>query len=408
MQTRLFKFLSIAPALLAIIVDYFGWGLVYPLATAIINDPHSTLVPASTSLDMRDFYLSLSFLLYPLCMLFGSSSLGDLSDIYGRKKVLFFCTIGIGLSFLCMGFGVVLSSLWIFLLGRALSGFMAGTVPIAQASVIDMSSPEDKPFNLGLLSLTFSVGLVLGPLVGSILSDKTLSSWFGYTTPFFFSAILAFLAAGWIRVKFNHIERLHPTKTFSLFRPLILFKEAFQNSQLRFLAIVLFLFQFGISLYIQTILIFLNSSLHYTSVGLGLFWVVMGIGFIIGLALLRKLTQIAAPASRLIFYSLIGQAITIILSSIFVTETPLWILGFLFAVVNPTSYALLMALFSDVAPQESQGWVMGIWGAIVALAFVTGAICNNLVPHLGANPVIFLGGAVVGLAGLILYKAVKR
>lgn len=408
MQSRMSKFLTIAPALLAIIVDYFGWGLVYPLATAIINDPNSTLVPATTTLQMREFYLSLSFLLYPLCMLFGSSSLGDISDIFGRKKVLFFCTIGIGLSFLCMGVGLATSSLVLFLIGRAVSGFMAGTVPIAQATVVDLSSPEDKPFNLALLSLTFSVGLIIGPLIGSILSDTELSRWFGYETPFFFSAILAFIAAVWIQVKFNHPERLHPTKTFSLLRPLILFKEAFQNAQLRTLSFVLFLFQFGVSLYIQTILIFLNSTLHYTSVGLGLFWVVMGIGFIVGLALLRKLTQTAIPATRVIFYSLIGQALAIILSSLFITQTPLWILGFLFAVVNPSSYALLMAVFSDVAPQESQGWVMGIWSAVVALAFVAGGLCNNLVPILGVDPVIFLGGAIVGLAGVILYKSVKR
>ncbi|MGH2611591.1 MAG: MFS transporter [Rhabdochlamydiaceae bacterium] len=408
MQTRLSKFLSIAPALLAIIVDYFGWGLVYPLATAIIDDPNSSLMSETTTLQMRDFYLSLSFLLYPLCMLFGASSLGDISDIYGRKKILFLCTLGIGFSFLCMGFGLVISSLWLFLFGRAVSGFMAGTVPIAQASVVDVSSPEDKPFNLALLSITFSIGLVLGPLIGSLLSDSRLVKWFSYTTPFFFSALLAFIAAAWIQVKFNHVERLHPTKTFSLLRPLILFKEAFQNLQLRALTVVLFLFQFGISLYIQTILIFLDSVLHYTSVGLGLFWVVMGFGFIIGLAFLKKLTQTSIPALRIIFYSLIGQAIVLILSSLFVSETPLWILGFVFGVINPASYALLMAVFSDVAPQESQGWVMGIWSAVVALSFVAGGVCNNLIPWMGIDPVIFLGGAIVGLSGFILHKAVKR
>ena len=401
------KFLSIAPALLAIIVDYFGWGLVYPLATDVINDPSSGLVPSSATLDMREFYLSLSFLLYPLCMLFGSSSLGDISDIYGRKKVLFFCTLGIGFSFLCMGFGLAISSLWLFMIGRAVSGFMAGTVPIAQASVVDISSPEDKPLNLALLSITFSVGLVLGPLIAGVLSDKALAGWFGYTTPFFFSAFLAFVAAAWIQRKFNHVEKLHPTKTFSVFRPLILFKEAMQNKELRSLAFVLFLFQFGVSLYVQTILIFLNTKLHYTSVGLGFFWVVMGCGFVIGLILLKKLTQTSIHVTRLILYSLIGQAITLILSSVFTTEVPLWILGFLFAVVNPSSYALLMSVVSDAAPQESQGWVMGVWSSTVALAFVAGALCNNLVPHFGIDGVIFLGGALVAISGFTLYKSVK-
>ncbi len=408
MQTRMSKFLSIAPALLAIIVDYFGWGLVYPLATAIINDPHSTLVPSGSSLEVRDFYLSLSFLLYPLCMLFGSSTLADISDIYGRKKVLFGCTLGIGCSFLCMALGIVTSSLWLFLVGRAVSGFTAGTVPIAQATVVDMSTPEDKPFNLALLSITFAAGLVLGPLIGSIFSDSSLVSWFGYTTPFIFSALLAFLAAVWIKLKFYHHERLNPNKTFSLFRPLILFKEALQNPQLRVLSTILFLFQFGLSLYIQSILIFLESNLHYTSVGLGLFWVMIGFGFIFGLALLKKLTQTTIPATRLIFYSLIGQSLAIILSSLFTAEYPLWILGFVMALFNPTSYALLMAIFSDVAPQESQGWVMGIWSAVVALSFVAGGITNNLLPFLHADPVIFIGGAMIGLSGLILLKATKR
>lgn len=408
MESRLSKFLHIAPALLAIIVDYFGWGLVYPLATAIINDPQSSLLPPTISLPMREFYLSLSFLLYPLCMLFGSSTLGDLSDILGRKKVLFLCTIGIGISFLCMGYGLVVSSFWLFLLGRAVSGFMAGTVPIAQASVVDISTPENKPFNLALLSLTFSVGLILGPLLGGILSDSNLVSWFGYKTPFFFSAILAFVAAAWIKVQFKHHERHHPNKTFSLIRPVLLFKEAFQNPQIRTLSLILFLFQFGVSLFIQSILIFLNTKLHYTSVGLGMFWTLMGFGFILGLIILKKVTQTTLSATRIIVFSLVLQAISIILASLFISETPLWILGFIFALLNPSSYALLMAVFSDVAPLESQGWVMGIWSAVVALAFVVGGLCNNLVPLFGIDPVIFIGGASVAGAGILLRLNMKR
>lgn len=408
MRSRLSKILLIAPALLAIIIDYFGWGLVYPLATAIFDDPNSGFLPASTTLPERDFYLSLSFLLYPLSMLFGASSMGDLSDIYGRKKILFICTIGIGVSFLCMGVGVMSGSPILFLLGRAVSGFMAGTVPIAQATIIDISAPEDKPFNLALLAMTFAVGLVLGPLVGSLLSDTKLVHWFSYTTPFFFSALLAFLTAGWIKIQFTHQEILHPTKTFSLLRPFLLFAEAFRNKDLRKLSCVLFFFQCGISLYLQTILIYLNSRLQYTSLGLGLFWVVIGAGFILGLALLKVLIKTPIPVSQLITGSLMAQAMIVILSSMFVRETPLWILGFLMALANPASYALLLAVFSNTTPQESQGWVMGIWTAIVAASFVIGALGNNLIPWLGLDPVIFLGGALVGLSGLLFHRFARR
>jgi hypothetical protein len=121
-----------------------------------------------------------------------------------------------------------------------------------------------------------------------------------------------------------------------------------------------------------------------------------------------KLIHTSISATRLIFYSLIAQAIAIVLSSLFITEIPLWILGFLFAILNPIGYALLMALFSNIAPQESQGWVMGIWSATVALAFVAGGFCNNLIPHFGMDPIIFLGGIILAFSGFTFYKVMKK
>jgi len=408
MKARLSKILVIAPVLLAIIVDYFGWGLVYPLVTAVLDDPQKGFLPVGAAASTRDFYLSIAFLLYPLCLLFGASSLGDLSDIYGRKKVLCLCTAGIGVSFLCMGFGIAIGSFVLFLIGRAISGFMAGTAPIAQAAVVDLSSPEDKPFNLALLSVTFTIGLILGPLIGTLLSDAHLVSWFGVVVPFFFSALLAFIASFWIQKKFVIQERPNPIKTFSFARPFILFREAFQNLQLRHFCSTLFLFQFGVSLYIQTMLIFLNTRLQYTSTGLASFWTIMGFGFVLGLILLKQLLKTSVHVSQMIFLSLIFQAIIVIFSSFLTQETSLWILSFLFSILNLFSYALLMAVFSDAAAQESQGWVMGIWSAVIALAFIFGALCNNFIPWIGLEPLIFAGGVFLGLSAFVFRRSVKR
>src|SRR6185436_8985209 len=99
----------------------------------------------------------------------------------------------------------------------------------------------------------------------------------------------------------------------------------------------------------------------------------------------------ALRISQMIFLALSLQALVVILSSFIAQESTLWMLGFFFSFLNPFSYALLMAVFSDAAPQESQGWVMGIWSAVIALAFIVGGLSNNLVPLFGLDPVIFLG-----------------
>lgn len=75
-----------APAMMAIIVDAMGFGLVYPLMTELFAGEEGLHMAAGMPLQLRHFYLGLTFLLYPLAALFGASWMSDLGRICGRKK----------------------------------------------------------------------------------------------------------------------------------------------------------------------------------------------------------------------------------------------------------------------------------------------------------------------------------
>ena len=194
---------SILPCLLPIIIDSLGFGLVYPILTAIFASPNSTALVESTSVGLNNFYLGLAYMLFPFCMLFGASFFGDLSDILGRKKVITVCMIGMLLSFLLMALGIWIMSLALLLIGRALTGLMAGSQPIAQAAIADLSTPQTKAFNMSIMTFTVSIGIVIGPLIGGFFSDSNLVSGFGFWTPFVLAALLAAIATIWILLGFE-------------------------------------------------------------------------------------------------------------------------------------------------------------------------------------------------------------
>src|ERR1700733_7083807 len=144
MRPAVFSAKELIPCFFAIFIDVLGVGLVFPVLTALFASTDTGILPADASQSIRFFYLSLGFLLYPLFMFFGASFMGDLSDILGRKKVLMICMSGLLVGFLLMGVGVKASSIALLLTGRAVTGLMSASMPVALAAVADLSTPTNK------------------------------------------------------------------------------------------------------------------------------------------------------------------------------------------------------------------------------------------------------------------------
>ncbi|HSZ50033.1 MAG TPA: TCR/Tet family MFS transporter [Caulobacteraceae bacterium] len=122
-----------------------------------------------------------------LMQFFCGPILGMLSDRFGRRPVMLISIFGLFVDFLFMAFAPNLQ--WLFV-GRVFNGITASSFSTANAYVADITPPEKRAHNFGIMGSAFGVGFVLGPTIGGILGEHNLR-W-----PFLAAAALC--AINWI------------------------------------------------------------------------------------------------------------------------------------------------------------------------------------------------------------------
>lgn len=154
----------------------------------------STALPRIAS-DLHGMeYFNWVLVIYLLTSCITAVLTGKLSDLYGRKP---FLLIGLGIfligSFLC-GTSKSMMQLVIY---RGLQGFGAGMVTSsAFASVGDLFPPRERGRWQGLLSGTFGIANMLGPLLGGYIVDHLHWHWvFWCAIPI---GLLAFALITWL------------------------------------------------------------------------------------------------------------------------------------------------------------------------------------------------------------------
>jgi MFS family permease len=112
---------------------------------------------------------------------------GRLSDRVGRKPVIMICLAGAALSYVMLGLA---SALWMVYVARAFAGAMAGNVGVASAMMADITRPENRARGMGLIGAAFGLGLVLGPMLGGLLSGDQP----GFVLPCLVAGVMSVLA----------------------------------------------------------------------------------------------------------------------------------------------------------------------------------------------------------------------
>jgi DHA1 family tetracycline resistance protein-like MFS transporter len=148
-----------------VLLDFLAFGIIAPaLPKLIILFESSNVSRAAAITGYFGFgWAAMQFVFSPI--------LGSLSDRYGRRPVILISCMGLGLDYVFMALAPTLG--WLFV-GRLISGITASNISTAFAYVTDVTPPEKRAKQFGLLSAAFGLGFIIGPGVGGALATHNL------------------------------------------------------------------------------------------------------------------------------------------------------------------------------------------------------------------------------------------
>ncbi|PIQ42638.1 MAG: MFS transporter [Gammaproteobacteria bacterium CG11_big_fil_rev_8_21_14_0_20_46_22] len=398
------RLLGMLPLFLVIAIDSMGLGILFPILSSMFIDVHSSFLAANTSSFMRELLYGVVIGIYMIAWFFGAAILGDISDTLGRKKSLLICLFGAAIGYGLSGLAFVFHSVAILIVGRVIAGFTAGSQPIAQAAVVDMSSEKHKARNIGLVLLAVSLGFVLGPLLGGFFSDTNLVSWFHFSTPMYVAAVLSLANMAVLALSFKETHINTERLRIRLHYAIQIFIEAFRHKKIRYLSLILLIFISGWGEYFGFISQFLLRAYHYTPLRVSLFMAVMAVGFSVGFAVIVDWCANRFDMRRTILVMLVLASLFSLLTIVLPYHLAAWVLTFFIGVTVATAYSLLITAFSNLVSESEQGWVMGVTNAIMALSFGVTTFFSGFAANMSpAAPIWWAFGGMLISGGLMLF-----
>jgi MFS transporter, DHA1 family, tetracycline resistance protein len=369
MSSKKTKKSPISTIFLTTFIDLLGVGLVIPIVAPLFLESNQMLSP-DIDYKIRAQLLGYLVATFSIFQFFSSPILGSLSDKYGRKNLLYMTVLATILSYTLMGLSISLGNIYLFFLGRGLTGFAAGNISVIYAALADISTPETKPKNFGLVGAAFGLGFIIGPVIGGLLSDSTLVSWFSYSIPFYASALLAFVNLVVIYKEF--IETLvspNPNIKVSLLTGLQNIQKALvSNVILRTIFLVAFLFVFGFTFFTQFFQVYLIKKFAYQQRDIGLFFGYIGILISVTQGgLVRVFAKKFRPA-QILSITILTMSLGYLVVLIPDVSWQLYLFMPLISISQGLTFPNVSTLVSNSAPAHLQGETLGMQQSIQSLA----------------------------------------
>ncbi|UQY80606.1 Tetracycline resistance protein, class B [Candidatus Hepatincola sp. Av] len=243
------------------VIDVMGFGMIFPLFPLI-----------KVRFGFSNMEIGYVASLFAIAGIFGSILWGMLSDKFGRKYALALPTLCLAVIYYFTGH---VENSNVFLVLRFFAGFFASNFSVTFAAASDLSTPETKFKNMGIIGGSFGLGFVFGPAIGGILAGNNLDiNSVNFSLPFEVSAIISVIIGLTTLLFFKESLNKNLITDNNAPRESILKAtlSTFSNKYLLFFLVLNVIFTSmmgGAQVFLG---VWLNQALHFTPRDIGLYW----------------------------------------------------------------------------------------------------------------------------------------
>lgn len=342
--------------MLTVMIDAMGIGLILPVMPDLIRE-----VDGGTLADAAIWGGILATTFAVMQFLFGPV-MGGLSDRFGRRPVLLLSLVVMAADYVVLALA---GNIWLLFIGRVIGGITAATQSTANAYMADISAPENRAANFGLVGASFGAGFVLGPLIGGLLAE------YGTRAPFWAAGGLAAANAvlGWFVLRETVTHAMRRPFVWRRANPLGALRALRALPGVTTLLVVYFLYFLAFAVYPAVWAYFGQAQFGWNpamiGLSLGLFGAMMAV---VQGALIRHILRRFGERGTVVFGHLVNTAALISIAlitsgTVVLILTPLAAFG---GIIPPA----LQGMMSARVAADAQGELEGALTSVSALAMI--------------------------------------
>lgn len=377
---------------LTVFLDLLGAGILIPIIPYLVRQFRSDA-----------FTVGMLSVTFSAAQFLAAPALGILSDRFGRRPVLIISIIGSAAGYFLFGWA---GSLWVMYLSRVIDGISGGNISTAMACIADISKPQDRAKNFGLIGMAFGLGFIFGPALGGVLSKISISA------PAYGAGVLSLITAtfGYFMLPETlPVEQRNPSAiSFKGLNPLRPVANALKRTELRTLLLALFSLNFAFAGLQTNFAIFTLERFAFGPDDNA--WIFAYIGLLAALmqgVVVRRLLPITGEqrlaVQGFIFFA-IGFLFIAASSAVWWLYAGVTLVAIGSSFTNPT----LNAMVSQRSGAQEQGAILGTTQSVLSLTRVGGpAFAGVVFDRFGSGSPYWIGVLIIAGALVVAWPELK-
>jgi len=332
---------------------------------------------------------------FSLFQLIGSPILGNWSDRIGRRKVLIVSHLGTLFSWggmlvalnidkielasfdgKLLGKIMITVPLLLLFLSRVFDGLTGGNISVANAYLVDISTPEERGKNFGYMGVASNTGFIAGPIISAFSAETSLK----LQLPILIAIGIGLVGLVLISITIDDkppVDKMESSGDKTAHQKLT-FKETLNLPHIRLLLLINFMIFLGFNFFYVSFPPYLLGEQGWSFKELGLLFSFFGVAMAISQGPVLGFVSKRAKSTKLMIF---GSAIMAPGFALLAIGTRLAVFSAvgLISLGNGLAYPSLLALIASHGKGDNQGQIQGLASSSGSAASIVGLVIGGFI-----------------------------